>query len=62
MDIFILNIIHRPELVPEYIDTSAQVGKTEEVGKQEVISESIDIFRLQQEIAHRNNTKKPRSR
>jgi hypothetical protein len=29
MDKFILNIIHRPELVPEYIDTSAQEGKTE---------------------------------
>ncbi len=51
---FIVNIIHRPELLPEYIDRSAQAGQAEEVGKREVIGESLDIFRLQQEIAHRN--------
>ena len=51
---FILNVIHRPELVPEYIDRSAQAGQTEELSKQEVVGESLDIFRLQQEIAHRN--------
>lgn len=54
MDKFILNVIHRPELVPEYIDTSAQEGQTEEVGKQEVVKESLDIFKLQQDIAHQN--------
>ena len=54
MDLFIVNIIHRPELLPEYIDRSAQNGQTEEVSKREVIGESLDIFRLQQEIAHRN--------
>ena len=54
MDQFIVNIIHRPELVPEYIDRSIQNGQTEEVSKREVIGESLDIFRLQQEIAHRN--------
>jgi len=57
VDTFILNIIHRPELVPEYIDTSVQEGRTQEVSKQEVVSESINIFRLQQEIAHRNHLK-----
>jgi hypothetical protein len=55
MDQFIVNIIHRPELLPEYIDRSAQAGQTEELSKREVVSESLDIFRLQQEIAHRNN-------
>jgi hypothetical protein len=54
MDRFIVNIIHRPELLPEYIDRIAQVGQTEEVSKREVVGESLDIFRLQQEIAHRN--------
>ena len=54
MDKFILNLIHRPELVPEYIDTSAQEGQTAEVSKANVVKESIDIFRLQQEIAHKN--------
>jgi len=57
MDKFILNVIHRPELVPEYIDTSAQEGETEQVSKKEVINESLDIFRLQQEIAHQNGLK-----
>jgi hypothetical protein len=55
MDKFIVNIIHRPELVPEYIDRSAQAGQTEELSKREVINESLEIFCLQQEIAHRNN-------
>jgi len=54
MDKFILNVIHRPELVPEYINTDALEGQKEEVGKGEVVSESLDIFRLQQEIAHQN--------
>jgi hypothetical protein len=57
MDKFILNVIHRPELVPEYIDSGAQQGQTEQVGKKEVVNESIDIFSLQQEIAHRNGLK-----
>ena len=54
MNKFILNVIHRPELVPEYIDLSAQDGKTKQVSKTEIVNESIEIFRLQQNIAHRN--------
>jgi hypothetical protein len=57
MDMFVLNLVHRPELVPEYINTDAQEGKSEELSKKEVVSESIDIFRLQQDIAHRNGLK-----
>ncbi len=54
MDKFILNLIHRPELVPEYIDTSAQEGQTAEVSKANVVKESLEIFCLQQDIAHQN--------
>lgn len=43
--IFMLNVVHRPELTPEYAE---KTGGTEAVGK------SLDIFVLQQEIAHRN--------
>ncbi|MEK7475917.1 MAG: hypothetical protein AAB152_09850 [Candidatus Coatesbacteria bacterium] len=49
---FVLNVIHRPELLPEYIDRSAQAGQHEEV-----VGESLDIFRLQQEMAHRHGLK-----
>jgi len=54
MDKFILNIVHRPELLPEYIDNDAREGQTEQFDKPEVVKESLDIFRLQQEIAHKN--------
>ena len=57
MDKFIVNIIHRPELMPEYINTDAQAGKADELGGQEVVGESLDIFRLQQDIAHANGLK-----
>jgi hypothetical protein len=57
MDTFVVNIIHRPELLPEYIDRSAQAGQTEEMSKKEVVGESLDIFRLQQEMAHRHGFK-----
>lgn len=57
MDKFILNVIHRPELVPEYINTDAVEGKADDLGAKEVVGESLDIFRLQQDIAHRNGLK-----
>ena len=57
MDKFILNIVHRPELVPEYLEKSAAGGKVEDVTRKEVISESLDIFKLQQKIAHDYNFK-----
>ena len=57
MDKFILNVVHRPELMPEYITTDAQAGKAEDLGGQEVVGESLDIFRLQQDIAHANGIK-----
>ncbi len=54
MDKFVLNVIHRPELVPEYINTDAVEGKADDLGAKEVVGESLDIFRLQQDIAHKN--------
>ena len=57
MDKFILNVIHRPELVPEYIQTDANSDTVEEMSNKAVLSESLDIFRLQQKIAHDNGLK-----
>lgn len=45
-DRFILNIVHRPELTPEYAEKTG--------GADRVVGESLDIFSLQQEIAHKN--------
>ena len=49
---FILNIIHRPEMVPEYLEKEAAQGKEEDIGRNSVIKESLDIFLTQQQIAH----------
>ena len=51
-DTFILNVIHRPELTPEYAANAN--GASDE---KEVCGESLDIFKLQQEIAHKNGIK-----
>ena len=47
---FVVNIIHRPELSPEYAEKA--LGKGEGVR-----DESLDIFRFQQECAHRYGLK-----
>ncbi|MBU9737599.1 hypothetical protein [Diplocloster agilis] len=57
MDKFILNIIHRPEMVPEYAEKVTGHGKEEDLGRETLLTESLDIFRTQQEIAHRNGFK-----
>ena len=54
---FILNIIHRPELVPEYAEKVTGQGKAEDLGRKALLTESLDIFKLQQEAAHRNGLK-----
>lgn len=48
---FIVNIIHRPELSPEYAEKSG--GKKHK----SVSEESLDIFLFQQECAHKNGLK-----
>lgn len=51
---FYVTIIHRPEMVPEYLQKGAEQGKREDLTRQEVIQESLEIFRTQQQIAHEN--------
>jgi hypothetical protein len=54
MDDFYVTIIHRPEMVPEYIQKEAEQGKKEDLTRNSVLQESLDIFRTQQQIAHDN--------
>ena len=48
---FIVNIIHRPELAPEY------AAKTSGADPEAVLKESLGIFLFQQEVAHKNGLK-----
>ncbi|MDO4940773.1 MAG: hypothetical protein Q4E33_03675 [Erysipelotrichaceae bacterium] len=48
----ILNLIHRPEMVPEYSQKVTGHGKQEDLGDQKLLNESLDIFITQQRIAH----------
>ncbi|MFN2196849.1 MAG: hypothetical protein ACK2UW_12075 [Anaerolineales bacterium] len=52
MSPFYVNIVHRPEMVPEYIQKEAEQGKVEDLTRSAVLQESLDIFRTQQQIAH----------
>jgi hypothetical protein len=54
MNKFYVTIIHRPEMVPEYIQKDQGNGKNEDISRESVIQESLDIFRTQQQIAHDN--------
>lgn len=57
MDKFIVNIIHRPEMVPEYAEKVTGHGKEEDIGREALLTESLDIFKTQQAIAHKNRLK-----
>jgi hypothetical protein len=57
MSKFIVNIIHRPEMVPEYLEKEAAQGKKEDITRQSVIAASLDIFETQQRLAHENSLK-----
>lgn len=57
MEQFIVNIIHRPELVPEYAEKVTGHGKAEDIGRKALLTESLDIFKLQQACAHKNGLK-----
>ena len=57
MDKFIVNIIHRPEMVPEYAEKVTGHGQSEDIGRKALLTESLDIFKLQQECAHKNGLK-----
>ena len=51
MDKFVLNIIHRPELSPEYAEKVTGQGKKEDISRKGLLDESLEIFKLQQQIA-----------
>ena len=57
MDKFVLNLIHRPEMVPEYAEKVTGHGKAEDIGRKALLTESLDIFKTQQEAAHKNGLK-----
>jgi hypothetical protein len=57
MSDFILNIIHRPEMVPEYAEKVTGHGKEEDIGRTSLLKESLDIFKFQQETAHKYGLK-----
>ena len=57
MSDFIVNIIHRPEMVPEYAEKVTGHGKEEDLGREGLLTESLDIFKIQQECAHKNGLK-----
>lgn len=54
---FILNIVHRPEMVPEYAEKVTGHGQAEDIGRKALLTESLDIFKIQQECAHKNGLK-----
>lgn len=54
---FILNVIHRPEMVPEYAEKTTGHGQQENLGRKALLTESLDIFKTQQAIAHKHGLK-----
>ena len=54
MERFILNVIHRPEMVPEYAEKVTGHGREENISRKSLLTESLDIFKTQQAIAHKN--------
>jgi hypothetical protein len=49
---FVLNLIDRPEMAPEYAQKTTQNGKEDNLGSSSLLDESLSIFVFQQEAAH----------
>ena len=49
---FILTLIHRPEMAPEYAQKTTQSGKKDDLGDESLLDESLQIFLFQQKTAH----------
>ena len=50
MSTFVINIIHRPEMVPEYAEKVTGHGQAENIGRKALLTESLDIFKLQHQV------------
>ena len=57
MDTMLLNVVHRPEMVPEYAEKVTGHGRTEDITRESLLRESLDIFKTQQRLAHENGLK-----
>ena len=57
MNKLILNIVHRPEMVPEYAEKVTGHGRAEDITRKTLLAESLDIFKTQQFLAHVNGLK-----
>ena len=49
---FILNLVDRPEMAPEYAQKTTQSGKQDNVSASALNDESLQIFVFQQQAAH----------
>jgi hypothetical protein len=56
-DTFILNLVDRPEMAPEYAAKTTQNGKKDDVGDTSLLQESLQIFAFQQNSAHERGLK-----
>lgn len=57
MSKLILNLVHRPEMVPEYAEKVTGHGMAEDITRTSLLTESLDIFKTQQQLAHQNGLK-----
>lgn len=56
-DTFVLTLIDRPEMSPEYAQKTTQSGKKDDVSSSSLTDESLSIFLFQQEAAHKRGLK-----